>query len=101
MLRIGDNTGLHPNKVSVYSTGLVACTELPQRRYLEMSRVVREWRNLMMLKRAGRGHDPGGANVTAPGELALDCPACPQPDCNLPDGWQDAPDSEKYMYDPI
>jgi len=32
-----------------------------------------------MLKRAGRGHDPAGVGATAPGELAIECPACPHP----------------------
>lgn len=43
-----------------------------------------------MAKRAGRGHDPGGISTTPPGGLALLCPACPQPDINLPQGWEDA-----------
>jgi hypothetical protein len=55
----------------------------------------------MMLKRAGRGHDPGGPDGTAPGELAVDCPACPHPDRNIPVGWERAPDSEKYIYNTI
>lgn len=44
-----------------------------------------------MLKRAGRGHDPAGVAATAPGELAVECPACPHPGRNLPDGWDQAP----------
>lgn len=45
----------------------------------------------MMLKRAGRGHDPSGAEGTAEGELAVECPACPHPGHNLPDDWESAP----------
>jgi hypothetical protein len=41
-----------------------------------------------MLKRAGRGQDPAGASATAPGELAVECPACPHPGRNLPEGWE-------------
>ena len=48
----------------------------------------RIWRNLLMLKRAGRGQDPVGVGATAQGELAVECPACPNPDQNLPEGWQ-------------
>jgi hypothetical protein len=42
----------------------------------------------MMLKRGGRGQDPAGAAGTSEGELAVECPACPHPDRNLPDGWE-------------
>jgi hypothetical protein len=44
----------------------------------------------MALKRAGRGHDPSGIEATSRGELMVECPACPHPDRNLPDGWQSA-----------
>lgn len=44
----------------------------------------------MILKWAGRGHDPGGVDTTSMGELAVECPACPHPDKNLPDNWQDS-----------
>jgi hypothetical protein len=40
-----------------------------------------------MLKRSGRGHDPEGAGATSLGELAIECPACPHPDRNLPPDW--------------
>src|SRR5277367_5315352 len=53
-------------------------------------RMVREWRHLKMLKRAGWVHTSDGIEGTKPGELALLCPACPQPDYNLPYGWERA-----------
>jgi hypothetical protein len=53
--------------------------------------MVREWRNIKMLKRAGRGHDPGGVDATQEGECAILCPACPQPGKNLPDDWKSFP----------
>lgn len=53
--------------------------------------VVRLWRHVKMLKRAGRGHDPSGAEGTKAGELAVVCRACPIPGANLPDGWDNAP----------
>jgi hypothetical protein len=43
-----------------------------------------------MLKRAGQGQDPAGASATAPGELAVECPACPHPGHNLPEDWEGA-----------
>jgi hypothetical protein len=50
-----------------------------------------------MLKRRGRGHDVTGAAGTQEGELALLCPACPQPGKNLPPDWEDASPEEKYV----
>jgi hypothetical protein len=53
-------------------------------------RVSRQWRDLLARKRFGYGHDtdkkPGN------GDLALFCPACPQPGVNLPDDWKNEPD---------
>ena len=53
--------------------------------------VMRWWRNLKMLKRAGRGHIDGDPDSTPDGGLAVACLACPQPNCNLPPGWESAP----------
>ena len=44
----------------------------------------------MALKRAGRGHDPRGVAATSKGGLMVECPACPHPGRNLPDGWEKA-----------
>jgi hypothetical protein len=44
----------------------------------------------MALKRAGRGHEMGGIAETSNGGLMVECPACPHPGCNLPDGWEAA-----------
>ncbi|KAJ7446032.1 hypothetical protein B0H11DRAFT_1930374 [Mycena galericulata] len=49
--------------------------------------IVRQYRMMEMLKRAGRGHDDTGTRGTKQGELALPCRACPQPGMNLPEGW--------------
>ena len=69
-----------------------------QDRYASFLRMIREWRHLKMLKRFGRGHDPGGVGSTAKGELSVLCPACPHPDINLPLGWETAPVSEQFVY---
>lgn len=50
--------------------------------------MVREWRHIKLLKRAGRGHHPDGPRPEA-GECAVVCPACPQPGRNLPEGWKE------------
>jgi hypothetical protein len=44
----------------------------------------------MALKRAGRGHEPGGIISTSKGDLMVECPACPHPGRNLPDDWENA-----------
>lgn len=49
-------------------------------------RMVREWRHIKLLKRAGRGHHPEGPRPDA-GECAVVCPACPHAGRNLPDKW--------------
>jgi hypothetical protein len=49
--------------------------------------IVRQYRTILMMKCAGRGHDSSGVAGTAQGELALRCRSCPQPGRNLPDGW--------------
>ena len=53
--------------------------------------MVREWRNLKMLKRVGRGHELAGILATQEGDCAIICPACPQPEINLPSDWREAP----------
>ncbi|KAM6492465.1 hypothetical protein JOM56_012189, partial [Amanita muscaria] len=65
-------------------------------RYAEFHRVVRIWHGLLMLKCAGRGQDPAGAAATTEGEVAIECPACPQPGRNLPDGW-DIPSPRSWL----
>ncbi|KIJ89496.1 hypothetical protein K443DRAFT_117906, partial [Laccaria amethystina LaAM-08-1] len=62
----------------------------PINRYAEFHRVFRMWRNLMALKRAGRGHERGGIDATSNGELMVECPACPHPGKNLPNDWEKA-----------
>jgi hypothetical protein len=59
---------------------------IPKNRYRELMRVSRQWRDLLTRKRFGFGHDTD--RIPAAGDLALFCPACPQPGINLPDGWQ-------------
>ncbi|KAJ6476013.1 hypothetical protein C8R47DRAFT_1178917 [Mycena vitilis] len=65
--------------------------------------IVRQYCTTLMMKRAGRGHDPTGVQGTAQGELALPCRACPQGPRNLPPGWDtinwDAmPEDLRYKY---
>ncbi|KAF8989802.1 hypothetical protein BDZ89DRAFT_974614 [Hymenopellis radicata] len=68
----------------------------PVNRYKVILRTIRQWRILKLLKRGGRGNDPSGASGTGFGELALRCPACPQPGINLPGDWKSL--ERQYRY---
>ncbi|KAJ6518332.1 hypothetical protein C8R47DRAFT_959834, partial [Mycena vitilis] len=70
----------------------------PPDRYHEFARMTREWRNLRMLIRAGRAHDPTGAAGTGSGECAELCPACPQPGKNMPEKWEDIPEDRRFLH---
>ncbi|KAJ7865989.1 hypothetical protein B0H13DRAFT_1636845, partial [Mycena leptocephala] len=72
----------------------------PPDRYHEWIRMCREYRHLLMLKRGGRAtaYDSSGAEGTKPGELAIQCPACPRPGVNLPEGWEDTPPEKQHIY---
>ncbi|KAK7026145.1 hypothetical protein R3P38DRAFT_2529348 [Favolaschia claudopus] len=67
-------------------------------RYNEFMRMTREWRNIRMLKRAGRGHESDGIAKTEPGACALLCPACPHPGKNLPPNWENASPESQFIY---
>ncbi|KAF8149531.1 hypothetical protein B0H34DRAFT_734180 [Crassisporium funariophilum] len=49
--------------------------------------MVRKYRHLKMLKRAGRGHDPAGTVATKPG-----------PGINLKDGWKNASPEDQFLH---
>ncbi|KAK7007802.1 hypothetical protein R3P38DRAFT_3324954 [Favolaschia claudopus] len=67
-------------------------------RYHEFRRMAREWKNVRMLKRAGRGHEVDGVARTQAGECALLCPACPQPGKNLLPGWETVSEEKQFIY---
>jgi hypothetical protein len=60
--------------------------------------MMREWRFIKQMKRAGQGHHPKGIAATKPGACAVLCPACPHPGKNLPDGWETAPPDIQYEF---
>ncbi|KAJ7449737.1 hypothetical protein B0H11DRAFT_2247094 [Mycena galericulata] len=70
----------------------------PPNRYHAFLRMCREYRHLLMLKRAGRGHEPSGIEGTKQGELAVLCPCCPRPGINLPEDWQNAAAEDQFLY---
>ncbi|KAG1764500.1 hypothetical protein EV702DRAFT_1051329 [Suillus placidus] len=59
-------------------------------RYYELMRVSRIRRDLVNRKRFGFEHETDRS--PGPGDLALYCPACPQPGINLPPSWKDSYD---------
>lgn len=63
-----------------------------QKRYDDLGHCTRYYRHIQMLKRAGRAHIPNGVEQTPPGGLALQCPACPHPEINLPPDWAECAD---------
>ncbi|KAF7343819.1 CxC2 domain-containing protein [Mycena sanguinolenta] len=71
----------------------------PPDRYHEWIRMCREFRHLMLLKRGGRAvaYTASGVEGTQQGELAIQCPACPRPDVNLPTGWENASPEDRYV----
>jgi hypothetical protein len=60
-----------------------------------MSFAMRIWRHLKQLRRAGKIYDPQGVENIEPGELNVKCPACPDPDRNLPEDWEEAPECDQ------
>ncbi|KAJ7864998.1 hypothetical protein B0H14DRAFT_3443208 [Mycena olivaceomarginata] len=85
-----------------YYNSLEKLTQLdgttPPDRYQVFIQICRKHRHTLMLKRGGRGHNPGGAEATKPGELAVRCPACPRPGINLPQGWEKASKEDRFIY---
>ncbi|KAK7017498.1 hypothetical protein VNI00_018627 [Paramarasmius palmivorus] len=70
-------------------------------RYEAFVRAARQWQYLKMLKRGGVANISTSArdlsNIRR-GSLALRCLACPRPDVNLPDNWQQIASDKSYLY---
>ncbi|KAJ7580971.1 hypothetical protein C8J56DRAFT_1056969 [Mycena floridula] len=69
-----------------------------QDRYKMLGHMQHQFAFLMRMKRAGRGHDPGGIGVTKPGGAAVLCWACPHEGINLPENWRDVDPSLRFIY---
>ncbi|KAI0695073.1 hypothetical protein C8T65DRAFT_744181 [Cerioporus squamosus] len=70
----------------------------PKDRYPAFLVMAREWRYLKMMKRAGRGNEPGGMHSTPAGSCAVECPACPIPGKNIPADYEEVPRSKSWLY---
>ena len=66
--------------------------------YNEFRRMTRLWRWMKKLKWAGYGHNGKSTTDIKAGELAIFCPACPQPGVNLPPDWKE--DVNRYVSTP-
>ncbi|KIJ44557.1 hypothetical protein M422DRAFT_47290 [Sphaerobolus stellatus SS14] len=66
-------------------------------RYMPFSCVAHRWTHLKMLKCGGYGDCMSFKDIPD-GGLAVLCPACPQPEWNLPVNWKDAPPEQKWLY---
>jgi CxC2 like cysteine cluster associated with KDZ transposases len=82
-----DGTGICMLKVSIAIYFFLCLSDNIQDRYKSLLFVSRIYRHLKLLQRTGRGHDPAGVIATSPGQCAIECPACPHPDRNLPPDW--------------
>lgn len=85
------------SRISLHRRLVVDITRF-QCRYHEMLRCVRQWRNLKQIKRGGGGHMETGLDSVPDDAFALECPACPHPDRNLPKGWDQAPENIQYVH---
>ena len=54
-------------------------------------RASRQWNNLKLRKWAGIGHE--GSHAIPAGGLVNFCIACPQPGINLPEKWDEDPET--------
>ncbi|KAF9488082.1 hypothetical protein BDN71DRAFT_1485161 [Pleurotus eryngii] len=50
------------------------------------------------MKWMGQGHEESGILGTSEGECAVLCPACPQPNKNLPSNWKEANKLQQWIY---
>ncbi|KAJ7736393.1 hypothetical protein B0H14DRAFT_3097541 [Mycena olivaceomarginata] len=66
-----------------------------------MEKIQDQYKSFMRVMRDGGGRGNDGERKVAdtqPGELAVTCPACPQPGINLPDDWNTASPERKFLY---
>ncbi|EIW84486.1 hypothetical protein CONPUDRAFT_40308, partial [Coniophora puteana RWD-64-598 SS2] len=72
--------------------------DVPTSHYKAFLRIIRQYEYIRIMKEAGRGNVINGIDTTRAGELAVACPACPHPGINLPEGWENADLSQKFLY---
>ncbi|KAF7306302.1 CxC2 domain-containing protein [Mycena indigotica] len=98
LLKVVGNVTTHDLVRSLERLSNATLTRKMPDRYKSFLRMSRQYDYLIRAKRAGRGHCPNGLQTTGAGGLAVQCWACPDPERNLPEGWQDAPQSDSFLY---
>lgn len=83
LISVHNASGLSPPIVRPALMTIVHALTLQQYRYNDLAFVSRVWVDLRRVRRGGGAHIDGRFNALAPGSLAIDCPACPQPGKNL------------------
>lgn len=87
LLRLTDNMellGLNVRKSPHCYNNLIT---IKQKRYDEFVRMARQYDHLKLLLYAGRGLSDSTIEETQEGELAVECPACPHVNVNIPSDW--------------
>ena len=51
--------------------------------YNDISLIYHMWVHLHILKHSGAAHYPGGVESLHDGSMAVECPTCPHPGCNV------------------
>ncbi|KAF7321844.1 CxC2 domain-containing protein [Mycena kentingensis (nom. inval.)] len=67
-------------------------------RYVAFGRMSRQYAFLLRCKRSGVAHDSADMTGVKPGALAVRCWACPVDGFNLPEGWKDCDEDDKFLY---
>ena len=93
--RLTDNTGINLLMVCTIVHQFVCHSSTSQSWYKAFLHMVRQFRHIKLLKRAGRANEQDGIRTTKPGGLAVVCPACPQPEVNLPNNWRNVEASKR------
>ncbi|PBK98416.1 hypothetical protein ARMGADRAFT_1044038 [Armillaria gallica] len=60
--------------------------------------MIREYHHLLLLLHGGKGNEVNGATNVGPGELTMECLACPRLQVNLPEDWHLVPVEKKKLY---
>lgn len=88
--RVTDHSGVSTVPVRAWNTLRRTLLTVSQNLYKQLMVAVRQWRNLKLFKRSGRGHENEGIKKTTEGSCVVECAACPHPGRNLPDNWASA-----------
>ncbi|KAF7289215.1 CxC2 domain-containing protein [Mycena indigotica] len=98
LLKVKGNMNAHDFVGTLERLTNATFTKAVPDRYKAFGRMSRQYDFLLRAKRAGRAHYNDGLASTPPGGLAVRCWACPDPERNLPAGWQNCNASDSYLY---